>query len=241
MAGCIFCGDTPTTKTHVFRKAWLERIMPSGPEGFFIHRHVRTGNGAFDVTWNRESFDIQPHAACAACNSGWMHTLEHMGENLVEPCVLGSGRTFAKNTHGTLARWILTCTVVLDQILAEPVVEQPIRDRLRTAWEPPDDCFVWLAGTSEANDTVNAWPRPWLMALASEANGYFCTFRIKHLVAQAFIPLSGSPKDFFFDRSGGTGQHVVQVWPSSGNGAAWPPPLLIHGDQVEEFSRVFER
>lgn len=239
--GCIFCGARPTTKTHVFRKAWLERAMPAGPDGYFIHRQVREGPNPFDVTWQRDSFDIQPHAACQGCNGGWMHDVEHRGENLVEPCVLGRGRTFPPNTHNALARWILMCMVVLDQTLGDPAVEQPVRDALMNEWAPPDDCHVWLAATNSAEDTVNAWPRPWLLNSPSYAgNAYFCTFRIKHFVAQGFIPLGGTPKDLTFDRIGANRQFVVQVWPSGGD-AVWPPPSVLLGDQVENFSRAFER
>jgi hypothetical protein len=170
-----------------------------------------------------------------------MHRLEQMGEDLVEPCVLGSGRTFSPNTQGTLSRWILVCMVVLDQILKTPVLEQPVRDILMDEWEPPDDYVVWLAATDSSEDMVNAWPRPWLMGDSAKPNGYFCTFRIKHFVAQGFIPLGDTPKDLAFDRSGGSGKNVVQAWPSPGASVTWPPPLLLIGDQIEEFSRAFER
>jgi hypothetical protein len=240
-SGCIFCGASPTTKTHVFRKAWVERIMPAGPTGYFFH-HARTGGSGrgFDRTWRRDSFDIQPHAACSACNSGWMHELEQQGEDLVAPCVLGSGLMFRSSTHAVLSRWILMCMVVLDQILESPVVEQPVRDALKDDPEPPRDCLVWLAATESTHDEVNAWPRAWHLAGGSDSgNGYFCTFRIKHFVAQGFIPLGTTPPDLAFDRSGGSGKHVVKVWPSTSD-FGWPPPLLIPVDQLEEFSRAFE-
>jgi len=134
--GCIFCGKSPTTKTHVFRKAWLEHLMPGGPDGYFIHRHARTGDNPLDVTWQRDSFDIQPHAACQDCNGGWMHQLEHMGENLVEPLALGKGRTFPTNTHAQAPPWIARTQFELARALlarAGPGDERRAVDLLRRA------------------------------------------------------------------------------------------------------------
>jgi hypothetical protein len=238
-SGCIFCGKSPTTKTHVFRKAWLERLMPGDED--FAHRHQREGEDPFDSHWSAPEFGIAPHAACADCNGGWMHQLEQQGESLVEPCVLGSGRTFSPNTHRALARWILVCVAVVDQILATPAIGQPTRDALYREWDPPSDCIVWLAATVATANEVNLWPRPgMLLPTAERPDFYLCTFRIKHLVAQAFVPLDGTPKDLALDRSQGNQNFVAQVWPSPGTNVTWPPPLLVPGQQIEDFSRAFQ-
>ena len=114
MAGCIFCGTSPTTRTHIFRKAWLEQIMPSAEP--FKHRHERPTPEPFDRWWAKHKFDIAPNCTCQDCNGGWMDKIDRAGEALVERCVRGSPRTFKKpKEERALGRWITLVSILLDQ------------------------------------------------------------------------------------------------------------------------------
>jgi hypothetical protein len=90
MAGCIFCGQGTPTKTHIFRKAWIERVMPSDQP--YVHRHLREASSTseeFDRWWSEHEFRIAPRAACQPCNGGWMDKIDRAGELLAEPMVFG--------------------------------------------------------------------------------------------------------------------------------------------------------
>jgi hypothetical protein len=77
---CIFCGRSPTTNAHIFRKGWLDEIFP-GLERF-EHRYQRRGEGGFDRSWRKDEADIKVGCACENCNGGWMDQLDHAAEDI---------------------------------------------------------------------------------------------------------------------------------------------------------------
>ena len=72
---CIFCGASPTTNAHIFRRAWIEKMVYPGGENF-THRHIRRGEGGFDQTWSPRGFDIKVNCVCVRCNGEWMERLD---------------------------------------------------------------------------------------------------------------------------------------------------------------------
>ena len=95
---------------------------------------------------------------------------------------------------------------------------------------------MWFAGTPDPSYVVNGWPQAWAMKSSNhETNGYFCTFRIKHLVGQVYLPPDGNPQNIEFVRAGNP--QIVPVWPAER--VWWPPDELIRSDQLELFARAF--
>src|SRR4051812_32944171 len=114
MAECIFCGDSPTTQTHIFRKAWLNRIFSSDQK--FSHHIWRDGEHGFDHEFDRDEFSDAPKCSCGRCNGQWMHAIEHAGEPLIEQCaVAGASRTFNASEQVVLARWLTVVAFVAEQ------------------------------------------------------------------------------------------------------------------------------
>lgn len=235
MAGCIFCGTVPQTKTHIFRKAWLESLFPSDQS--FMHHHVRNGDNGFDNWWEAQEFGLAPRAACQPCNGGWMSAIDYAAEALIEPCVLGNASAFgAALDHRIIARWMTLVAILFDQTQEKPIISPDIHRAFHDEPEPCEGSFMWLAATPATDYTVNGWPRSWKMrSSVGETNGYFCTFRVKHLVAQVYLPPDREAQSVEFDRDGNP--QVVSIWPSPGP-VSWPPEA-IRADQLEIFANQF--
>jgi len=234
---CIFCGRSPTTSTHVFRKAWLDRIFPSGQP--FRHRHERKGKKAFDRHYAKRHFDVAPNSTCAKCNSGWMENIDIAAEPLVESCILErTTRTFDAAQQGIIARWITLAAFLLEQTTDDPVTPPEVLAEFRTAQTLPEGTQIWLAATGPGADgwELNAWPRPVKLDSPSFAgDGYICTFLIQHLVAQAFITpwtdrriALNRPDDDF----------VRRIWPVA-EIVTWPPPKDVPAYDLQVFAEAF--
>jgi hypothetical protein len=242
MAGCIFCGSSPTTKTHIFRKTWIDKVMPA-PEPF-LHEHERTGKGAFRTEWSKSEFDLAPHAACQSCNGGWMHDVDIAAEALIEGCVVGFSRTFRTvKEHQTLGRWMTLVGILFDQTLASPVITREQHQQFWETREPLPGAITWLAATPPPpiGFRLNGWPRPVRMDSPSYGgDGYFCTIRIEHFVAQTFIPADRALAGLTltFDRPD-IDRFVRQVWPSPLTPVSWPPPQLLAPEELVPFADAF--
>ncbi len=238
MPGCIFCDTPPTTRTHIFRKAWLEQIMPSD-EGFAV-RHQREGPGAFDSWWSTREFDLSPRSTCATCNGGWMNDIDMAAEPLVEPCIAGRATTLDSDEIDSLARWVTLVSFLYDQVSAEPAVTNAQHHAFYATRNPPEGAIIWLAASlaPERGYELNAWLRPVSLDSAHfRGNGYFCTFRIQHLVVQAFIPTPAPIEKIALNR--GDPGFVLQIWPTPEVTVAWPPIKALQPRDLQKFAEAF--
>ena len=77
---CIFCGGTPVTSEHVFRKSYRKRVGVSHYEREFTQRKL----GDTLMTARPENpFDCQVKRVCGKCNSRWMNRLDNAVDSWV--------------------------------------------------------------------------------------------------------------------------------------------------------------
>jgi hypothetical protein len=246
--GCIFCGASPQTKTHVFRKAWIERLMvpAAGPFEMVQGTSDLTGAGR-ESSWPSKEFGIAPGAACNACNSGWMDQVDRAAEQIVEPMVLGRRATIRKiDQQKAVARWVSQVAILIDQSQIQQVIPTTITERFYEDREPIPGITIWLARTV-LDWSVEAWERAWVISARSQPspadNPNLCliTFRIVQLVVQALIPLDAeTARTIGFTRGKDQMRFLKQLWPSRYTPVAWPPTLAISPATMEVFARSFE-
>jgi hypothetical protein len=173
-----------------------------------------------------------------------MDKIDRAGEALVEGCVRGQPRTFKKpKEERALGRWITLVSILLDQTTPTPSVAPRLAEKFRETRELPKGTRAWIAATlpPATGYELNAWPRPVrLDSPTYGGDGYFCTFRIQHLVVQAFIPpdwaLAG--KALTLERPD-IDLTVRQVVPPPPRVVSWPPPQLLPPDKLREFAEAF--
>lgn len=248
-AGCIFCGASPQTKTHVFRKAWIERLMApaAGEPGRMVQGARDLIGNERESNWPSKTFDIAPGAACATCNSGWMDKVDRAAEQIVEPMTLGRKATVRKiDAQKAVARWVSQVAILVDQAQAQQVIPADMRTRFYEDREPLPGITIWLA-RAVPELTVEAWMRAWVispgsqLAPANDANLCLVTFRIVQLVVQTLVPLNArTAQGIGFSRGKDEMRFLKQLWPSRYTPVSWPPTLAISPDTLEVFARSFE-
>jgi hypothetical protein len=247
-AGCIFCGRTPQTKTHVFRKAWIERLMvPAIPSPYeMVHGSSDMLGAQRESEWPSKDFDMAPGAACDPCNSGWMDKIDRAAEQIVEPMVIGQRATIRSfQDQKTVARWVSQVAILMDQCQVVQVIPKDVPIRFCEDQEPLTGMRIWLARTS-TDWSVEAWERAWVITTGappetmSHPNMSLFTFRIVHLVMQALIPLDDDTRRTFGVTRGDNMRFLKQLWPSNYTPVSWPPSVTIRSDTLAEFATSFE-
>jgi hypothetical protein len=239
---CIFCGRSPTTNAHIFRKAWLEQVFPGLEQ--FEHRHQRRGEGGFDRSWSKDEADIKVGCACADCNGGWMDRLDHAAEEIfATAAATGHPAKIATLADQlTVARWCALIAVLADQTQVKPVVE-PAAHKALAAGDIPNGTHIWLLKTEPPESRAHGWLEPRVFEMRSSsaitpASAYFVTFGIHHLVVQVFIPTSSAPP-IALERTGNEAL-IRQLWPSPLTPVNYPPPQTVPWEQLPDLADAFQ-
>jgi hypothetical protein len=245
--GCIFCGNSPQTKTHIFRKAWIDRLMVPAPGPYeMVHGTGDLTGASRETEWETDRFDMAPGAACDPCNSGWMHQIDRAAEQIIEPMVLGHKATIRLyNDQKAVARWITQVAILMDQTQIQQVVPPEVPQQFYADREPVAGMTIWLART-QLEWTVQGWQRAWILSPAldsvppSRPNMGLFTFRVINLVVQALIPLHNDRGLIFRFNRGDNMRFLKQLWPSRHMPVSWPPSVTIGQNTLEDFARSFE-
>jgi hypothetical protein len=243
MSGCIFCGASPSTNAHIFRRAWMEEVFP-GTE-MFHHRHVRRHTEGFDKEWDKDEADLKVNCACESCNGGWMNRLDLEAEAIfLDHAVRGfSVRVDRHNDKKLLARWCLLVAVLFDQAQETPVLGTDAHEALCQG-DLPDGVLIWLLRTEPPQWRVTAWAEPRGLQFndpsAEVAHAYFVTFGVNQLVAQLFVPTERTPEGIEFNRSDNA-PVLRQLWPAPLTPFIWPPPRTVGWEQMDELANTLVR
>lgn len=108
---CIFCGDTPTTREHIF-PAWAARLVEDAGPVAHSKLSERQGEPPDSRTWPQAPFTQTVRVVCAQCNNGWMSRIESDAEQILRPMLTGFGRSMHGPAQEALARWALKTAIV---------------------------------------------------------------------------------------------------------------------------------
>jgi len=238
---CIFCGGSPTTNAHIFRKAWLDHVMPH-PDPYVHHRIGQGQGGEGEIRiWAKDESDLKVNCACGPCNSRWMNRLDLSSEKLFldvavrgQPCRLDDPAE-----QQELARWCCVIAVLTSQTQAAPTVDEQTAQTLRQG-NVPKGAWIWTAKTAPrgtGSDPRGTGRVCWTVGMqwrdlpggGRDSNAYFVTFGIEHLVVQVFLPTARTPEGLRFER-GRNNAALSQLWPPSGKPFTWPPKTTIPWD-----------
>jgi hypothetical protein len=246
MAGCIFCGTSPTTNAHVFRKGWIDRLMPRS--GSFRHRRGAEIDGR---SWIKDSMDLKVNVACKDCNSGWMDRLDHAAEDaFLTHAALGFDvKISSMADQKMLARWGLLIATLLDQTNRRPVLPRRVHTAVRGG-EVPEDATVWIFRTEPPDGRDIVWTamrhltitalRP--TGIADVLDVYFATFCVAQLVFHIAQPTEETLSGIKIWKPGTRSAGVsVTVWPTPLTPLIWPTPHALGWDDALDFPDLFQR
>ncbi len=237
MAACIFCGLSPTTNTHIFRKAWIAELFPTS----YRFRHTRSSLTAPKDErewWTSKDADIKVNAACERCNGGWMNDLDHLAEEtFLTYAALGYDvRLGLMAEKETLARWLSLVACLSDQTSSTPHIAPEIHTAVHEG-RVPTEMQAWLYRTDppaakEVGNTLWGANRHFTLSsdIAQRIDVLLVTFCVNQLVAQVSIVTDAEPDGAFLARS--LDGYARQIWPPGKTPFIWPPPSTLGWDEA---------
>lgn len=235
--GCIFCGGTPRTLTHLVRKAWTDKKLMPGPGSMVGYFGVEPDQKKWE---SRGSTAAAGKLACAACNSTWMDEIDRAAEPLVEPFAFGMPGTLRKLADQlTVARWLTQVALLADangkSVLPESLAEVFFKDR-----NPVPDSAIWLSRVVSSRMEVTLWTGGWADPPGSPPHTFFNQLRIGDFISRMYIPLAEAPEGFDFRTPAPDPSHrpfFRKLWPPTLMPVSWPPDSAIGEPQLHEFAR----
>lgn len=236
MAGCVFCGATPTTKEHVFPR-WLLEVIPG--EGPITHTWTAPeGSSALSRTWTKDVIDFKAKVVCQQrCNGGWMSQLERRARPVLAPMIRGRRSTLYPDAAETIAYWTLK-TALMVNLAQEPdfsCAPKTSYAQLYSTKGVLPNTFVWL-GACDFGAGAHARPRV-TEPIDGDPNhlGFACTLAVGHLVIEIIrIPVENGKT---LQIGGQLAPALRRLWPYT-NVIVWPPPVLLSRENTASLAHL---
>ena len=239
--GCIFCGDTPVSREHLWPD-WLRREAMIRQRFDFRIEQEADGVETRDKRFPAPPFNQVVKAVCARCNGGWMSKIEASAKPILQDLIYAKGRTLDPDDQRKLATWAFLKACVFDELHPnERVVPIEHRQRLYTYKQPPaTGATVWL-GTYEAREVGHyayqglkigrdGLPDP------DEPNIYIVTITAGALILQVagslLLELAFDDLDFPPEL------HVIKIWPASDDSVELAQDRVMSHDTLVGFTKV---
>ena len=148
---CIFCGNSSTTKEHVWSK-WTYAFVPREA---LKHDRIRTSTSRNDAriagittakAYNGGVNTIKLKVVCGPCNNGWMSKLDKAAKRVLIPLITGDAALLAESDQALVAAWIAMKIMVCEFEEPETVVTpQSEREHVMRTQSAPATWQIWIA------------------------------------------------------------------------------------------------
>lgn len=234
---CIFCGNRPVTREHIFAQ-WIQRL--AGIEG------SKRGSVTFHTPGKaREKFFEAPplgrtvKVVCAGCNNGWMSQLESAASRVLAPLFHGRSGRLTKDDLALLSQWAFKTAFVIDAASLHaggPLTPRADRHAFKENLEPPEMSAVWL--TTWPGETTS-WTAHWGLELSERAdapstapNTYGATIAIFPIVLRTYATsVPAVHPDHVHDVLPG----ISRIWPVT-QPLDWEARFWLTAQQLEDFA-----
>jgi hypothetical protein len=218
--GCIFCGNTPTTREHLV-PAWAGKVLlqtkppPSAPGKIVRARHRRWSKGAAgdrDQNWiTKDTPEFVAKCVCEQCNGGWMSTIEDAARPILTAMIEDQRITLDIEDQEKVATWLGLKAIVAQhtlpqgQIAFEWTNAFAIEKRAPTSWQIRIARYqgtvpLFLGSTGLDTTLIHA-----LLPFAIKRPGFLFIAQLGHFVGQVL----GMQQQAWLMPP----RHFIQVWP----------------------------
>ena len=232
---CIFCGDKPLTKEHLFAdwmKSYIDRAL--------IHHNIET---ALDFPDHQDSSIKQrsgdPHSrrikcVCKPCNSGWMSQLQEKTKPIFIPMLQGGETNLHRRAQRQIATWVVM-TVMAGEFIDLDHVTISVEERRQFRLDRSVQAHwkIWIGAHRRRKEArwihkAMSFTEKEVEAIYSQtpdrANSQATTILLgKHLI----IHVMSSPIKPRLIRTWQFPQHfapfMLQIWPIRNASVSWPP------------------
>lgn len=242
---CVFCGRTGVklTKEHAFPR-WVSRALNTrGFGGVILHTQT-------ELIRNAPELDIKIRAICKACNSGWLHDLEHAFRAVMLDPIRGLPLAVPMPVRAqrVVALWAVKTWLLVQHGWNTPKLDQPfplqpeVLGELRQNNRPSPNAGVWI-GAVNASPTglvARTGAHPVVMSPRDEVIGIMGVYTVGSVLFAVYMPAvqTGAPPAKYVFRywmGDALSPYLSQIWPNQVEEVGWPPSRVMSVDDIEYF------
>jgi hypothetical protein len=215
---CIFCGEKPTTREHIWADwltKYIPKTMPKHSSATSIVNPDRSVNRTSKV-WGGDPRSRRLQIVCGPCNHHWMSDLQKVTKPILIPLITGKSKkpiVLNLERQKTLATWAAMSVICAEYFYpnraAVSVTDRRWLYKTKTA---PNDFRIWI-GDYERKDWVPHW-------------GHFSLRISEHEGAQGWtIHPDGTPRSNTQTTTFVVGRLFIHTY-------SCPFPEILHADKV---------
>ncbi len=247
--GCIFCGNKPLTKEHIWGQWITEYVSRTTNKYAFGHvvAHKKPEDNIERSSLRAgDPIGANVRVVCGPCNNEWMSQLQEKAKPHLIPLFKGETVWLKKSDQAAIADWIIMATMTAEYIQRDPsmiAISQTDRNKFFER-KPLANWKVWIAPFQRkhwigqwVHTSVPIYPSEDVPPLTSDGrprpNAQNTTFVIGQLYAHA---MSGPYPNIVHDwewRGTERARHLLrQVFPTVYRDIAWPTSYLTDADAI---------
>lgn len=239
---CIFCGNSPTSREHVFPE-WVVAELMKDPRG--LPRWTLYTQRSGEHRWNtNKPLDIVVRTVCKRCNETWMSDIEKAAQPHLIPMFAGAKTLLDKDAMTAISKWMtLRALIAVSDAPKEESTDQPFHLFYRRK-VPMPRWHVFVSsyeGTIPVHMDVNRLTYLPFRVLGIPVNAYGPTILVNCVIGRvifkvilfAYPPLLRIPL-FNLLAIPPWDISVVRIFPPRRKQVTWPTDTVITDDTILE-------
>lgn len=170
---CIFCGNSPTTKEHIWAD-WLGDYIPKTILNYSATQTRLNADRTIVTTKRRWAGDPRGRRlqiVCGPCNNRWMSRLQEAAKPILVPLLSGKAVHLSQSHQATLAAWCAMATICAEYFYPETAAVSVTQRRwLFNTHTAPDGFRIWI-GDFKRNEWKPHWGHSSLRISETEHEG----------------------------------------------------------------------
>jgi hypothetical protein len=155
---CIFCGDHPTTREHIWAK-WLGQFIPKTMRNYSSGSSILNADSVEHTSkiWGGDPCGRQLQIVCKRCNERWMSDLQKTAKPILIPLLRGTDISLNGQRQRTLAAWAAMSVICAEYFYPHrTAVSVTDRRWLFNTKTAPNDFRIWI-GNYERKEWKPHW------------------------------------------------------------------------------------
>ena len=250
---CIFCGDTPTTREHIWAD-WLAQYIPKTMPNYVAAQTFLNADRTIEKTeklWGGDPRGRRLQIVCRSCNNHWMSELQKAVKPILIPLIAGKSISLTPPRQATLAAWRAMTTICAEYFYpknaAVSVIDRRWLFRTHTA---PNSFRIWI-GDFERKEWKPYWGHSTLRISPTEHEGTqgwaihpdgtprSNTQTTMFVIGRLYVMVYSCPFPEILNSQTIVRQvdsRLTQIWPPRYSIVLWPPTDTLNDREADRLA-----
>jgi len=247
---CIFCGNAPTTREHIWAD-WLAKYIPKTLPNYTAAQSFLNPDRTVEKVeklWGGDPRSRQLQIVCRPCNNHWMSGLQTAAKPILIPLIAGKSISLTSSRQEILAAWCAMTTICAEYFFPKTAASSVTQRRwLFNTHTAPNSFRIWI-GDFRRDQWKGHWGHLALRVSRTEHEGVQGwaihpdgstrpnTQTTVVVVGRLYIIVYSCPFPEILNSRTITGQvdsRLSQIWPPRYSLLLWPPTDTLNDGEAD--------